>query len=178
MPDLGTKIWWDASLWEGNLLQYEWYTSAILKHVKLLGLAEQNHGYLTSFHRIRSDKIADKERRVRKFPTIEMATMLWRHMVIKFDNDPGLVMALLEAWKVTNNGRPLRFYQVKTARNGDFLRLTWKLTDNGSQYGLLQISTLRDFSHKIYSYCWKKLKKHVLSLKNGLTTCCLWRHIS
>ena len=76
----------DASLWEGNLLQYEWYTSAILKHVKLLGLAEQNHGYLTSLHRIRSDKISDKERRVRKFPTFEMATMLWRHMVIKFDN--------------------------------------------------------------------------------------------
>ena len=136
------------------------------------------HGYLTSLHRIRPGKISDKEKRVRKFPTIEMATMLWRHMVIKFDNDPGLVMALLEAWKVTNNGRPLRFYQVKTARNGDFLRLTWKLTDNGSQYGLLQISTLRDFSHKIYSYCWKKLKKHVLSLENGLTTCYLWRHIS
>ena len=83
----------DASPWEGNLLQYAWYTSAILKHVKLLGLAEQNRGYLTSLHRIRSDKISDKERRVRKFPTFEMATMLWRHMDIKFDNDPGLPQA-------------------------------------------------------------------------------------
>ena len=88
----------DASLWEGNLLQYAWYTSAILKHVKLLGLAEQNRGYLTSLHRIRSDKISDKERRVRKFPTFEMATMLWRHMVIKFDNDPGLTALGLVSW--------------------------------------------------------------------------------
>ena len=87
----------DASLWEGNLLHYAWHTSAILKHVKLLGLAEQNHGYLTSLHRIRSDKISDKERRVRKFPTIEMATMLWRHMVIKFDNDPGLFFIWYES---------------------------------------------------------------------------------
>ena len=86
-----TKNLMDASLWEGNLLQYAWYTSAILKHVKLLGLAEQNHGYLTSLHRIRSDKISDKEMRVRKFPTVEMATMLWSHMVIKFDNDRGLI---------------------------------------------------------------------------------------
>ena len=51
----------DTSLWEGNLLQYAWYTSAVLEHVKLLGLAEQNHGYPTSLHRIRSDKISDKE---------------------------------------------------------------------------------------------------------------------
>jgi len=80
-----------ASLWEGNLLQYTWYTSAILKHVKLLRLAEQNYEYLTSLHRIRSDKISHKERQVRKFPTFEMATKLWCHMVIKFDNDPGLV---------------------------------------------------------------------------------------
>ena len=42
-----------------------------LKHVKLLGLAEQNHGYLTSLHRIRSDKISDKERRGRKFPILK-----------------------------------------------------------------------------------------------------------
>ena len=100
----------DASLWEGNLLQYAWYTSAILKHVKLLGLAEQNHGYLTSLHRIRSDKISDK-RRVRKFPTFEMATMLWRHMVIKFDNDPGLItvdwiiFTLVCLWCVRTVGR-------------------------------------------------------------------------
>ena len=40
-----------------------------------------------------------------------------------------------------------------------------------------QTNALHDFSHKIYFYCWKKLK-HVLSLKNGLTTCYLWCHIS
>ena len=39
------------------------------------------------------------------------------------------------------------------------------------------ISTLHDFSHKIYFYCWKKLKKHVFSFKIGLTTRNLWRHI-
>ena len=61
----------DASLWEGNLLQYAWCISSILKHVKLLGLAEHKHGYLTSLHRIRSDKISEKERQVRKFPTSE-----------------------------------------------------------------------------------------------------------
>ena len=58
------------------------FTSIRLIHIchfetcELLGLAEQNHGYPTSLHRIRSDKISDKERRVRKFPTVEMATML------------------------------------------------------------------------------------------------------
>ena len=31
-----------------------------------------------------------------------------------------------------------------------------------------QISTLHDFSHKIYFYCWKKLNKHVFSLKMAL----------
>ena len=54
--------------------------------------------------------------------------------------------------------------QVKTARNGNFLCFKWKIT---------QISTLHDFSHKIYFYCWKKLKKHVFSPKIGLTTCYL-----
>ena len=34
------------------------------------------------------------------------------------------------------------------------------------------------FVHKLYFYCWKKLKKHAFSLKNGLTTCFLWRDIS
>ena len=58
--------------------------------------------------------------------------------------------------------------QVKTAKNGDFLCLRWKIT---------KISTLHDFSHKIDFYCWKKLKKHVLSLTNGLTTSHLWHHI-
>ena len=31
------------------------------------------------------------------------------------------------------------------------------------------VSTLHDFSHMIYFYCWKKLKKHVFSPKIGLT---------
>ena len=77
-------------------------------NVKLLGLAEQNHGYLTSLHRIRSDKISDKERRVRKFPTFEMATMLWRHMVIKFDNDPGLVNAMLNIANIYSSARCIK----------------------------------------------------------------------
>ena len=29
---------------------------------------------------------------------------------------------------------------------------------------------VHDFSYNIYFYCLKKLKKHVFSLKNGLTT--------
>ena len=33
------------------------------------------------------------------------------------------------------------------------------------------INTLHDFSHKIYFYCWKKLRKHVFSPRVGLTTC-------
>ena len=37
------------------------------------------------------------------------------------------VVALLEACDVTNNGRHLRWNQVRTARNGNFLCLTWKL---------------------------------------------------
>ena len=94
IPDLGTKIWWTLHF-EREIYFNTGDTSGILKHVKLLDLAEQNHGYLTTLHRIRSDKISDKERRVRKFPTFEMATMLWRHMVIKFDNDPGLLMVYI-----------------------------------------------------------------------------------
>ena len=46
--------------------------------------------------------------------------------------------------------------QVKTARNVIFLCFAWKITHS---------STLHDFSHNIYFYCWKKLKKHVLSPK-------------
>ena len=49
-------------------------------HVKLLGPAKQNHGYLTSLHRIRSDEISDKERRVRKFPTLEMTDFCEKEM--------------------------------------------------------------------------------------------------
>ena len=37
---------------------------------------------------------------------------------------------------------------------------------------------MHDFSHKIYFYCWKKLKKHVISPKIDLITCYLWHHIS
>ena len=81
----------DASPWEGNLLQYAWYTSAILKHVKLHSLAEQNHGYLTSLHRIRLAISRIKKGEYENSRLFEMATMLWRHMIIKFDNDPGVV---------------------------------------------------------------------------------------
>ena len=50
-----------------------------------------------------------------------------------------------------------------------FLCLTRKITHKKS--------TLHDFSDKIYFYRWKKLKQHVLSLKNDLTTLYLWHHI-
>ena len=51
--------------------------------------------------------------------------------------------------------------QVKIAINGNFLCLTYKIIHK----------------YKFYFYCWKKLKKHAFSLKNGLTTCYLWRHV-
>ena len=60
--------------------------------------------------------------------------------------------------------------QVKTVRNGNFFVLYMK----NNTY----INTLHDFNHKIYFYCWKKLKKHVISPKIGLITCYLWGHIS
>ena len=69
----------DASLWEGNLLQYAWCISSILKHVRLLGLAEHNHGYLTSLHRIRSDKISEKERQVRKSRLLNVHHVVTSH---------------------------------------------------------------------------------------------------
>ena len=53
--------------------------------------------------------------------------------------------------------------QVKTATNNDFWSFTW---------------TLHDFRLKIHFYCWKKLKEHVFSPKNGLTTCGLSRYHS
>ena len=91
----------DASLWEGNLLQYAWYTSAILKHVKLLGLAEQNNGYLTSLHRIRSDKISDKERGGRKFPTFEWppcCDVTFEPVCDFFFFDPASEITLKNSW--------------------------------------------------------------------------------
>ena len=79
-------------------------------------------------------------------------------------------MALLEACDVTNNGRHLGFYQeleirLKLQKMVIFLCCTWKIT---------WISTLHDFSHKIYFYSWKKLKKHAVSPKIGLTTNSNW----
>ena len=62
--------------------------------------------------------------------------------------------------------------QVKTARNVIFLCFAWKITHS---------STLHDFSHNIYFYCWKKLKKHVFSSKiprvkaANLIFCVNWR---
>ena len=41
-----------------------------------------------------------------------------------------------------------------------------------------QTSTLHDITHKIYFNYWKKLRKQAFSLKNGLKTCYLWRHIA
>ena len=88
-----------------------------------------------------------------------------------------LVVALLEVCDVTKNGRHLGshlgFYQKlnsgENSKNKQFLRLTSKIT---------KIITLHHFIHKLYFYFWKKLKKHTFSLKNSLTTCYLWRHIS
>ena len=78
------------------------------------------------------------------------------------------VLALLEACDVIYNGRhfgrKLGFYQEKP-RNGNFLCFTWKIAHNKN--------TRHDYSHKIYFYCWKRLKKHVFSPKIGLTTCYL-----
>ena len=51
---------------------------------------------------------------------------------------------------------------LKTSKNGDFFVLQMK---NNTE-----ISTLHGLRRKIYFYCWRKLNKHVLSLKNGLTT--------
>ena len=67
-------------------------------------------------------------------------------------------MALLEVCDVTNKGRYLGFYQeleirLKPREIVFFLCFTW---------------TLHDFSHKIYFYCWKKLKEHVYSPKKWL----------
>ena len=86
------------------------------------------------------------------------------------------VMALLEACDVTNNGRnlgcDLGFYQE--------LEIRWK----PRSMEILVCWTCKKhinkhhFIHKLYFYCWKKLKKHGFSLKNGLNTCYLWRHIS
>ena len=79
---------------------------------------------------------------------------------------------------VTNNVRHLGFYQESEIRLKPremiifFVLYTWLYM----KYNTC-ISTLHDFSHKIYFYCWKKLKKHVFSPKIGVTTCYLRRHI-
>ena len=36
------------------------------------------------------EQITSKAKWIRKFPIFDMAAMLWRHVVIKTDNDPGL----------------------------------------------------------------------------------------
>ena len=64
------------------------------------------------------------------------------------------------------SNRHLAFYQElesrlrKIAINGQFLCLTCKITH---KYALCIISSTS------YLYCWKKLKKHIFSLKNCLT---------
>ena len=54
--------------------------------------------------------------------------------------------------------------QIKTTRNSNFMYFTSKIKHN---------YTLNE-----YTYCRKKLEKHVFSPKNGLTTCHLWCYIS
>ena len=88
------------------------------------------------------------------------------------------VMALLTAYDVTNNGRTLGrdlgFYQELEIwwkpRSMEIL-VCWTCKKHINKH-------LHHFIHKLYFYCWKKLKKHGFSLKNGLNTCYLWRHIS
>ena len=43
-------------------------------------------------------------------------------------------------------------------------------------YQVLEIRLKHHFINKLCFYCWKKLKKHEFSLKNGLTRCYLWCH--
>ena len=61
--------------------------------------------------------------------------------------------------------------QVNIAINGNFWCLTRKIEHE---------KELSIISYKFYFYCWKKSwkKKHVFSLKNGLTNFFLLRHIS
>ena len=75
---------------------------------------------------------------------------------------------------VTNNGRHFGFRQGLEIRVKQREMVIFLLDMKNNTW----IGTLHDFSHKIYFYCRKKLKKHVLSLKNGFTTSYLWRHIS
>ena len=67
------------------------------------------------------------------------------------------------ACDVTNNGRRLGryfgFYQELEIRREKWWFFVMEMKNN------TRISTLHDFSHMIYFYCWKKLKKHVLLLK-------------
>ena len=66
-----------------------------------------------------------------------------------------------------NNGHYLRFHQGLEIRAKQREMVIFFLLDMKNN---TQISTLHDFHLKIYFYCRKKLKKHVLPLKNGLTT--------
>ena len=74
------------------------------------------------------------------------------------------VVALLGACDVTNNGHHLGFHQGFEIRVKQREMVIFLLDMKNNT----QISTLHDFHLKIYFYCRKKLKKHVLSLKNGL----------
>ena len=76
-------------------------------------------------------------------------------------------------WRHQKNGRHLGFCWELEIR----LKLREMVIFVLEMKNNLKISTLHDFSHKIDFYCWKKLKKHVLSVTNGLTTSHLWRHI-
>ena len=78
---------------------------------------------------------------------------LWRHQQWSLSWPPSWILP-----RIRN--------QVKAARNSIFVLY---MKNNTS------INTLQAFSHKIYHYCWKKLKKYVISPKIGLFSCYLWR---
>ena len=81
------------------------------------------------------------------------------------------VMALLDAWNVTNNGRPLGFLprirnHVKTARNGDF----WKITDK--HFAWFQPQDLLLLLKKVEKTCTftQKWLDHLLLMTSYLVT--------
>ena len=77
------------------------------------------------------------------------------------------MVALLGAFDVTNNGRHLGFHQGSEIgiKQREMVIFLLDIKNNTNKH-----FQLHDFSHKIYFYCHKKLEKHVLSLKNGVTT--------
>ena len=72
-------------------------------------------------------------------------------------------VALLDACNVNSmHGRHLGFYQEVEIKLKSREMMIFFLLDMRNN---TQISTLHGFSHKIYFYSYKKLKKHVFSFK-------------